>query len=203
MKYYKYGKFRFCDFWASWVGIVVMLFFSIASIMMDISPIFVIAPLAYAIVLLWSILAPYSEKFIMCSNAITVLDGRKKCKITLPSELTLIVSYADICPPLAVRTAIGNQTHILKDKYAVSILKKMPLDVAIEALHRNQIRWYTNSVVQRVFDNYQYIYGFVCDQSQIDQLIANHDCLLIIPKSLQEKILVDPSVADVHIDIRS
>ena len=56
------------------------------------------------------------------------------------------------------------------------------------------------SIVQRVFDDYRYIYGFVCNQSQIDRLIANQNCLLIIPESLQEKISVDQSIVDVHID---
>lgn len=114
-----------------------------------------------------------------------------------------MVSYADVCPPLTLRTAIGNQTHILKDKYAVSILQKMPLGIAIEALHRNQIHNYTTSIVQRVFDDCRYIYGFVCNQSQIDKLIANQNCLLIIPESLQEKLSVDQSIVDVHIDFGS
>jgi hypothetical protein len=139
----------------------------------------------------------------MCDNSITVLLGKKTRTIILPSELTLVVSYADICPPLAIRTAIGNQTHILKDKYAISILQKMPLDVAMEALHRNQIHNYTTSIVQSVFDGYLYIYSFVCNQSQIDRLIANQNYLLIIPESLQEKISVDQSIVDLHIDLGS
>ena len=200
MEYYRYGKFRHGDYCISWVGIAVLLFFSIGSIMLKLSFLFVVFPLVYAVVWLWVILAPHREKFIMCDHSITVLLGKKTRTIILPSELTLVVSYADVCPPLTLRTAIENQTHILKDKYAVSILQKMPLDVAIEALHRNQIHNYTTSIVQRVFDDYRYIYGFVCNQSQIDRLIANQNCLLIIPESLQEKISVDQSIVDVHID---
>lgn len=200
MEYYRYGKFRPGDYCISWVGIAVLLFFSIGSIMLELSFLFVVFPSVYAVVWLWVILAPHREKFIMCDNAIAVLLGKKTRTIILPSELTLVVSYADVCPPLTLRTAIGNQTHILKDKYAVSILQKIPLDVALEALHRNQIQNYTTSIVQRVFDDYRYIYSFVCNQSQIDRLIANRNCLLIIPESLQEKISVDQSIVDVHID---
>lgn len=200
MKYYRYGKYRPSDYFISWVGIAVLLLFSIGSIILKLSFLFIVFPLVYAVIWLWAILAPYREKFIMSDNSITVLLGKKTRTIILPSEITLVVSYADVCPPLTLRTAIGNQTHILKDKYAVSILQKMPLDVALETLHRNQIHNYTTSIVQRVFGDYRYIYSFVCNQSQIDRLIANRNCLLIIPESLQEKVSVDQSIVDIHID---
>ena len=203
MKYYRYGKFMPGDYCLSWVGIAVLLLFSIGSIMLEISFLFAIFPLVYALVWLWVILSPHREKFIMCDNSITILLGKKTRTVILPTELTLVVSYADVCPPLTLRTAIGNQTHILKDRYAVSILQKIPLDAVMEALHRNQIYKYTTSIVQRVFDDYHYIYGFVCNQAQIDRLIANRKCLLIIPESLQEKISVDKSIVDVHIDFGS
>lgn len=203
MEYYRYGKFRFADYCTSWVGIAILILFSIGSIILDLSLLFVVFPLVYAVVWLWVILIPHREKFIMHDNSITVLLGKKTHTIPLPSELTLVISYADICPPLTLRTAIGNQTHILKDKYAVSILHKMPFDVVIKALHRNKIHNYTNSVVQRAFDDYLNIYSFVCDQSQIDELIANKKCLLIILNPLQEKISIDPSFVDVHIDLEN
>ena len=203
MEYYRYGKLKLSDYCISWVCIAVLLFFSIGSIILNLSFLFVAFPLIYAAVWLWAILAPHRERFIMDESSITVLLGKKTRTIALPSELTLVVSYADVCPPLAFRTATEKQTHILKDKYAVSILHKMPLDIATEALHRNQIHNYTTSTVQRAFDESLYIYGFVCNQSQIDRLIANRNCLLIIPESLQEKISVDRSVVDVHIDYGS
>lgn len=111
-----------------------------------------------------------------------------------------VVSYADICPPLAVRTVVGNQTHILKDKFAVSILKEMPAEVALEILHRNRAQKYTNSNIQTVFDDYRYIYSFVCDQSLFDELIANRECLLIIPESLIGVISFDQNTINVRID---
>ena len=200
--YHRWGKFRFSDYCVSWIAIVILLFFSIGSVILELSFLYVVFPLVYAIIWLWSILSPHREKFAILDNSITVLRGKKLAKITLPSELTLVVSYADVCPPLTLRTAIGNQTHILKDKYAVSILQKMPLDVVIEALHRNQIQNYTTSTVRRAFDDYRYIYSFVCNQFQMDKLIANQNCLLIIPKSLQEKVSVDQKNVDLHIDFK-
>lgn len=201
MKNYRYGKFRFRDYCISWFAIALLLFFSIASIILDLSPVFIIFPMAYAVAWLWIILAPHCEQFILCKESIIVFYGKKTHTIDLPSELTLVVSYADICPPLAKRTAVGNQTHILKDKYAISILQKTSLNVALEALHRNYVQKYTTSRIQTIFDDYRYIYSCVCSQSLIDALIANRNYVLIIPESLLEVVSIDSSIVNVYIDM--
>ena len=157
MKNYRYGEFNPRDYCVSWIAIVVFLLFSIGSIVLKLSFLFAVFPLICAIIRMWIILAPHREKFILYDNSIIVFFCKQTRRLSLPAELTLVVSYADVCPPLTLRTAIGNQTHILKGKFAVSILQKMPLDVAVETLHRNQIRKYTTSIVQRVFDECLYI----------------------------------------------
>lgn len=200
MKHNRYGKFRAGDYRGSWIGIAILLIFPIASILLDVSILFIIFPIAYAVVWLWAIFAPNQEQFVLGENSITAFFWKKTETILLPPELTLIVSCVDICPPLASRTAFGNETHILKNKYAISILQKMPLDVALEALHQNYVRKYTTSMIQRAFDEYLFLYSFVCDQSLFDQLIANRKCLVIIPASLSEEITVDPDAVDVYID---
>lgn len=202
MEYYRYGKFNFSDYYGSWFGIAVLLIFTIASITLDLSASFVIFPTVYILIWLWKILMPNRERFVVCDDYIRVLVGRKTQNIIIPSELTLVVSYADICPPLAMRTAVGNETHILKDKYAVSILHKMPLDATLEALHHNYLRKYTTSTIRALFDDCRYIYDFVCDQYLLDKLIANRDCQLIVPGSLSEKISVDSNYVNIHIDTR-
>lgn len=200
MKNRRFGKFRLRDYCISWISIVSLLLFSIASTVLELSFLFVIFPIVYAVILLGVILLPHREQFAINSNSITVFLGKKTQTISLPSELTLVVSYADICPPLAMRTAVGNQTHILKDKFAVSILQKMPVDVALESLHKNRVQKYTTSRIQTVFDDHRYIYSFVCNQSLLDELIANRECLLIIPESLFNVISFDTSIMNVHID---
>lgn len=200
MKNRRFGKFRLRDYCISWISIVLLLLFSIASTVLELSFLFVIFPIVYAVIWLGIILLPHREQFAINSDSITVFLGKKTQTIRLPSELTLVVSYADICPPLAMRTAVGNQTHILKDKFAVSILQKMPVDVALESLHKNRVQKYTTSRIQTVFDDHRYIYSFVCNQSLLDELIANRECLLIIPESLFNVISFDPSIMNVHID---
>jgi len=153
-------------------------------------------------VIIWlaAISVPHCELFSISGDSITVYFGRQTKSIQLPAELTLIVSYADVCPPLAIRTAVGNQTHILKDKFAVSILQKMPVELALETLHRNHIKKYTTSRIRTVFDDYRYIYSFVCDQFLLDALIADRKCLLIVPESLSKVISFESSIENVYID---
>lgn len=200
MKNRRFGKFRFCDYCISWIAIAFLLLFSIASIVLELSFLFVIFPMVYSAVWLGVLLVPQCEQFVMDSDSITVYWGKKTQTICLPSELTLIVSYADVCPPLAMRTAVGNQTHILKDQFAISILQKMPVEVALEILHRNRVQKYTTSIIRTIFNDCYYIYSFVCTQSLFDELIANRKCLLIIPESLLGVISFDPSLVNVHID---
>ena len=145
-----------------------------------------------------------NESFMIVDNDIIISKIGKAQKIPIPSELTLIISYADVCPPLAIRTATGKQTHILKDKFAISILTKMPLDITLETLHKNRIEEYTNSIIQTTFNDYRYIYSFVFNQFLLDSLICNRDCILILPQSLVEKITVDLNYTNtiVYIDKR-
>ena len=200
MRSKRLGKFRFSDYYTSWGSIIICLLFSIASIILELSFLFVIFPLVYAIVWLGAILIPHCEQFSISSDSIFVFWGRQTKTIHLPAELTLIVSYADVCPPLAIRTAIKNQTHILKDKFAVSILQKMPVEVALDTLHQNRVRKYTTGNIRTVFDDHRYIYSFVCNQSLLDVLVAQKNCVLIVPESLSKVIAFDLSVENVYID---
>lgn len=200
MKNYRYGKFNFIDYHMSWVAIAILLFFSIASAILELPILLVFFPVIYAIVWLYVILAPHREMFSLCDNCITVFFGKTTNTISLPPELTLVVSYADISPPLTVRTAVGNKTHILKDKYAVSILHKMPLDTVLDVLHRNHMTKHTMSSIRNVFKDYRYIYSFVCSQSLLEELIEGRECLLIIPKSLLNVVSADGKIVDTYID---
>ena len=200
MKNYRYGKFRFADYYASWVAITILLIFSIASFFLKLHIFFIIFPIVYALLWILLILSPHREQFILCDNSITVFDGKKSNMINLPPEFLIVVSYADICPPFSVHSAIGNQTHILKGRYAVSILHKIPLGNALEALHKNHIKTYTTSRIKAVFDAYLYIYDFMCNQALLDELMSNSKNQLIIPESLLDMVVVDSNADNVHVD---
>lgn len=204
MKFFRYGKFSFADYWGSWISIIILLAYSVCCIVLHLSLIFVFFSLVYAFIWLIKILVTINESFMIVDNDIIISKIGKAQKIPIPSELTLIISYADVCPPLAIRTATGKQTHILKDKFAISILTKMPLDITLETLHKNRIEEYTNSIIQTTFNDYRYIYSFVFNQFLLDSLISNRDCILIVPQSLVEKITVDLNYTNtiVYIDKR-
>lgn len=201
MAYSRYGKFRFGDYWGSWLAIIVYLAFVAMSVKLDISIWYCFVPVACAVVRLWAIIAPNCERFAIGEDAITVSKWGKKQVIALPPQLTLVISYADICLPLATQSAFGNQTHTLKDKYAVSIIRKMPLHCALARLHGFYMRKWTTSAIQSVFQEYTFFYSFVCNQTLLEKLLANRDCLLIVPESLSEKVSVDASMANVYIDM--
>ena len=204
MKFFRYGKFSFADYWGSWISIIILLAYSVCCIVLHLSLIFVFFSLVYAFIWLIKILMTINESFMIVDNDIIISKIGKAQKIPIPSELTLIISYADVCPPLAIRTATGKQTHNLKDKFAISILTKMPLDITLETLHKNRIEEYTNSIIQTTFNDYRYIYSFVFNQFLLDSLICNRDCILILPQSLVEKITVDLNYTNtiVYIDKR-
>lgn len=201
MRNRRLGKFRFGDYYTSWVSIVILLLFSTASIVLELPFLFVFFPSVYAIIWIGAILVPHCEQFSINSDSISVFKGKQTKKIHLPTELTLIVSYADICTPLTIRTAVGNKTHILKDKFAISILQKIPVEIALETLHQNRMQKYTSSSIRNSFVEHRYIYSFVCEQFLFDALIANRKCLLIVPESLSKVISFESSVENVYIDI--
>lgn len=200
MEHHRYGTFHPTDYITSWCGIAILLIFAIVSYILNLSLVFVCLPSAYAVIWLWAVAAPNLERFTICGDYITAKKGKKVRKISIPSEVTLLISYVDICPPLTIRTSVGNRTHILKNKYAVTILERMPLELILERLHRNNIRKYTTSIIRTVFDEHQFIYSFVCDEKLLTKALQDRKCLLIIPKTLVDNVRANLSAVDVYVD---
>ena len=201
MEYLRYGSFRFGDYRISWVGIVLLITFSIVSCFFDLPLLFAFFPITYAAVWLWLILAPNRERFSLHNDVITAKRGINEYIISIPSEVTLVISYTDICPPLAKRKPVGNETHILKDKYSISILHKTPLDITLDCLHKNHLHKYTTSTIQTVFEGHRFVYSFVYDRPLLDTLLKGKNYSLIIPESLLEKVPITLNPAHTYIDI--
>lgn len=199
MEYRRYGSFHYGDYLGSWLAIVVLLVFVVGNVILDQSRIAIFFLGLLVIVQLRSIIEPNRECFSLGDDVIIARKGKHIREIVIPQEPTIVISYADICPPLAVRTAIGNETHILRDKYAVSILQKMPLDSALEILHRGHIQKYTTSTIE-IAATHHYIYSFVCDQELLDSVLHDRDCRIIIPKSLIGKVSINNPKASIYID---
>lgn len=200
MEYHRYGKFSFSDYIGAWFAIFFLLALVVGGLIMHIPLYLLIWPLIFSTMMAWSIYKPNHERFYISGDIIAIKRGSKTQEITIPNEPTLIVSYADLCPPLAMRTSYGNETYMLKGKYAISILQKMPLETVLERLHPKYARKYTSSTIEAYFDEYLFIYSFVCNQALLDQLLTNRHCQLIIPESLLERVTINHSEVNVHID---
>ena len=200
MRFRRLGNFKFGDYLISWISMVIMLLFSTVSIVLELPLWLVIIPLVYVIIWLAVILVPHCEQFSINSSTIYVFWGQAEKTIVLPNELTLILSYADVCPPLAVLTPFGKETHILKDKVFVSILQNMPANYILDALHRSRIQKHTASSIRRIFNDYYIIYSFVCDQFLFDALTDNRRCSVIVPESLSKVLSFDYIAENVYID---
>ena len=199
MKYRRYGKFRFRDYTIAWFAIVFLFVLVVDCFRTDTQFYLLIWPLLLLMDMVWSIYRPNSERFLISGDTITIMQGGKKQTVSIPSEPTIIVSYAAVCPPLAKR--IGDyRAYMLKGRYAISILQKIPLGTAFERLHKNYTRKYTNTTVEACFDEHLFVYSFVGNQEILDKLLSNRNCQIIIPETLLNQISIDSHQINVHID---
>ena len=127
MRYSRYGKFQFQDYWLNWIFVLSFALFGIIGIAYEVSPIYCGIYIFIAIVKTMSVILPYREKFEFNNNTFVVYKGDKIRKIVLPFRFVVIVSYADVCTDLAKKTSLINRTYMLKQRYSVSFLKEMPL----------------------------------------------------------------------------
>ncbi len=201
MKHYRYGKFQISDYIGSWCIVILYWILAFGCIIAELPFGYTCVPIIFSIIRIYSIIRPYKEQFEIKEDIIVVKNGKKETKKTLHKEMVLIISYVDTCPLFVKRTAIGNETHILKDRYAVSIIQKMPLEDIIERLHRNYVKKYTTSTIKDFFEEYNYIYSFVTDEKMLEELLFNRKCVLVIPKSLVDKVEIKATEVEVYIDV--
>ena len=182
MMYRRYGRFRFYDYISSWLAIVFLFALVVVCFLTD--------TLVYLFIL----------PLLVSDDTITITKGRKKQNVFIPSSPTFVISYADVCSSFAKRVNYGNQTFMLKGRYAISILQNTPIETTLAQLHSNFTRKYTNTTLEVSFDENQYVYSFVGSQEILDKLIANRNCQIIIPESLLNQTSIDIHQVNVYID---
>ena len=143
--------------------------------------------LGCAAISLYSISSAMSERFTVCNNSISVSKFGRISAISLPEEIMVVISTADIRTPFAVYTALGKETRILPGRYAVTILHKAQTSMLLERLHHHRISKYTASSIQDILPEYQYIYSFVGNVSLLTEVQQNAKCSFIIPVSLKDQ----------------
>ena len=201
MKYKRYGKFRFYDYISTWLVIIFLLVLVVTAFLINAQFYLLFFPLLLILSMVWSVYRPNSEHFLIYGNNISIMQGRNKRTVSIPNEITLVVSYADICPPFAKHIGCyGNQIYMLKGRYAISILQNIPLKTVFERLHQNYTQKYTNTTVEECFEKHLYVYSFVGDQELLDNLISKYNCQIIIPETLLNKVSVDLRQENIHVD---
>lgn len=200
MMYRRYGKFCFHDYISAWVAIAFLFVLVSVGLLTETQAYLLIWPLFLILIIVWSIYKPNSECFLISGDTIIAMHGRKQQEMSIPYEATLIVSYADVCPSFAKHIYGGNQTYILRGRYAISILQKVPLETVFKRLHKNYAYKYTNSTVEACFDEHLHVYSFVGNEEIWNKLVGNRNYNIIIPESLLKRIPIDLQQINVHVD---
>ena len=198
--YKRYGKFKISDYSASWMVLGLMIAFGVACLLLKLPGIYLIVPILYSATLIYSIWNPNREYFEIADGIINVKKGKREKQIKIPKEISLIISPVDVCPPLSIRTAVGNTTHMLDGKYAVSILMKMDMHEMLEKVHRGHIKQYTTSTIKNAFEEYKYFYSFVCEDLLLNELLRERKANILIPKSMINKVLLEKFDLEIFID---
>ena len=179
--------------------ICVYMIIGISCIIFHQSLLLIILPFLCSLIRGLSIIAPRFESFKIEGDSIYAYTFYRSRQISIPDELVLVFSLADLCPPLAVPTAIGKETHILKDKIAVNVLGHLNVYSVLEVLHRHKMRTCTMSSVKYSFDEYQFIYSFVCDKPVLEELMNNRKCHVIVPRSLVDQVNRLTNITAIHV----
>lgn len=195
MKKRRYGKIRLRNYslqlmliGALWIMGVIALFINA---LVECSIFFGIVLLS-----LLYLFYPYFETFQISDNVIVTNKFLFSSKIIIPDKTIVIISKADVIYPLSV------QSVLLKDRYAVSILKDMPLETALNMLHgkyKSQFL-YTNGTVERRA-GYNFVYSFVLEKELIEKVLNNTICTVIIPESIKDNIVIENSETNIYVDL--
>lgn len=200
MRNYRYGGFRLRDNIWTITGITVLWIYVIISRILEVSYAFTLLAAFLATICMWQLIRLHMEQFTLQENAIISYIGKNTRIINLPSELTLIVSCADVHIPLDAPAFFRPVSKVVKGKYSISILQQVQPSYAINMIHNVQVDKNAMSIIRRIFDGYQFIYDFICNQHMLEQLIHNRTCSLIVPKSLMDEVNIDSMDVNLIVD---
>lgn len=143
------------------------------------------------------VLLPYFERFQIDNNRIIIRKFMKELQIDIPITPTLVISEAD------VHELLGHQSFYLHNKYAITILNNLPLELTLDLLFgriSSQHR-YTNSTIELQLAEH-FVYSFAIDRKNINQILDGIDCRVVIPQSLVVSNNISNLPPNVYIDAR-
>lgn len=189
--YKKYGRFHIKDYLSGWIATFVFVVAVGCGVYTDMHILLLAIPTLLVFYFPASIIIPNLEKFSVNDDVITVQKNTKTQQFTIPENCVIVVAYADFCPLFADKFQSGNHTYMLNGRYSVTILHNISLDFVLSKLHYKYARKYTTTIVENSFNNESdLIYSFVCTNEQLEDLIKNRECRLIIPESLKNIVQI-------------
>lgn len=200
MEHKRYEKFNAKDYISSWVAMLFLLFLTAFCLFATELSWLSFFPLTLVVVMTWAIYSPHRERFFISGTSLTIIRGKTRQNVIIPDEPVLVIAYADVCPSFVKRISSGNQTHLLKDRWSVSILQNVPFETVLNHIHRDRAFRYTTSMVEASFLEHQYVYDFVCNKELLEELISNRHCQIIVPKSLLGKVPIVSNQSKFFID---
>lgn len=190
----RYGDFRLYDYIPYLIGITVMLVLAIAGFILFDTSMLSGIPLAYAIIMVFFISRPYNEVFCFEENSITILKGSVvQRRIEIPSQIALIITYTSI------DSALSGRSYIIRSKYSITLIHSICQDEALELLHKDIRLRYTNTDIERSFQQ-NYIYDFVGSVDLLNLMLQCNLEYIIIPRSLYQKNVLPNIAGKVYID---
>ena len=109
----------------------------------------------------------------------------------------LVISLAD------VHELFGHQSFLISEKYAISIIDKLPIQTVIDGLfdgYSSQYR-YTNSTIERTLSS-NFVYSFVFDKNDLERVLTDSKCDIVIPKSILDTNGLTNYMTHIYLDNR-
>ncbi len=201
MKWYpRFGKPRFGDFGFGLIGFAGLLILGIVGLFLDFGMIRCCILMIVSIAGIFLLIRPYCERFAIQESLIltrwpwnsTLVLRTTNC-LSIPKNCVLILTRAD------VRVPFGYQSYYLKGKYALSILKPLPLLEILEKLHAYHAKAYTNTSIAGSFPE-AFVYSFACDEKILSQAFGQKPSILIVPESLAGQFRLSSLSCQVYTD---
>ncbi len=178
----RFGKPEIKNHWSLFIEIPLVICWFFTVYFCELPLLLYLFPVCYLIFTLSLNFFNYLEKFRINDKKIDIVKLGLKKTVDIPNEIVLIVSEAQLL-------TFDEQMPILKNKYSVSILSSMELNIALEQIHGTdwKIIRYTNKTIEETF-KHEFVYSFVLTEETCNILNTLNCKYTIIPKSISNII---------------
>ena len=200
----RYGKFPFKVYSSNLI--IVSIFLAILVIFKP--EVWYFAILIELIEILKSFFTHY-EKYILQENAIISKKMFSEKCIFLPKDLLLIVVKADVLTWGRSFDLKNSRNNVVEydDRYMICICGNCSVDDALKTIYqlgqRQKEERYYNESIKAAFRKtvyHDFLYSFVYEAEQVQKLVENHDCQIIVPRSLEGKLDLSGLNIPIHVD---